>query len=109
QLAELINQLCCPEFNFYIHLDKKSNLTEELIKPLINQETNVVFLNNPIAVYWGGFSHLKAFYLLLHKAFENKENAYFHVLSGQCFPIKSNDFILDFLRKTMARNTLMLN
>ncbi len=48
QLAELINQLCCPEFNFYIHLDKKSNLTEELIKPLINQETNVVFLNNPI-------------------------------------------------------------
>ncbi len=37
QLAELINQLCCPEFNFYIHLDKKSNLTEELIKPLINQ------------------------------------------------------------------------
>lgn len=103
QLAELVNQLCCAEFNFYIHLDKKSNLKEESVKSLIKQEGNVVFLKNSIDVYWGGFSHLKAFYLLLKKAHENKENSYFHVLSGQCFPIKSNDFILDFFEKNNGK------
>jgi hypothetical protein len=80
-------------------LDKKSNLKEESVKLLIKHDANVVFLKNPIAVYWGGFSHLKAFYLLLQKAFENNENTYFHVLSGQCFPIKSNKAILDFFEK----------
>jgi hypothetical protein len=40
-------------------------------------------------VFWGGFSQVEAT-LLLRRAYPDAENAHFYLMSGQCFPIRSD-------------------
>lgn len=76
-------------FNIYIHIDKKSPLQKDLIKELLKIST-VQYVAQDFKVNWGGLNHLKAYLKLCKIALQNKENAVFHLITGQDFPIKSN-------------------
>lgn len=69
-----------PSVNFYVHVDAKSDYFP-------NAETaqlaNVFLLKDRITVRWGGFSQIEATLKLFETAFANKDNAYFHLLSGE--------------------------
>ncbi|SIT97389.1 Core-2/I-Branching enzyme [Epilithonimonas bovis DSM 19482] len=85
-------------FNFYIHIDKKSKIDTDILKQFDN-----VFVSKKYEVNWGGFNHLKAILFLSKIALENNENSFFHLITGEDFPVKS---IEEFLILDQSKNYL---
>lgn len=79
-----------PDYNFYIHQDIKFPINLP-----ISRKINNVFIipkEKSVSVSWGGFSMIEATNSLLEYAFENKDNTFFHLISG-------NDLIIQPLEK----------
>ena len=77
-------------FNFYIHIDKKQKFDSSLFC-----EKENVFLYSKYTVNWGGMNHLKAILFLANEALKNNENDYFHLITGEDFPIKPVSYFLN--------------
>lgn len=90
QLKKLVQEFDS-SFNIYIHVDKKSVFTASIKKDLINI-SNVHYVSQDYKVNWGGLNHLKSYLKLCDIALENKDNGYFHLITGQDFPIQSNNY-----------------
>jgi len=69
-----------PSVNFYVHMDAKSDYFPDAKTA---QLANVFLLKDRITVRWGGFSQIEATLKLFETAFANKDNAYFHLVSGE--------------------------
>jgi len=96
---DLIKKLNNKEVCFFVHIDKKSNQApfEEKVKKF----DNVFFVKNRVNVIWKGYSQVQATLNTIEISLDsNFEFKYFNLLSGVCYPIKSNNDILDFLKKT---------
>lgn len=97
----LINQLCLlmkaidhKRNDIYLHIDKKCDENFEIIKDL-KLKSNVYFVDR-INVTWGGESIVKAELILLEAATKNGPYDFYHLLSGQDFPLKKQEEILKF-------------
>lgn len=97
QLALLIKALDHERNDIYLHIDKKSTMDVSIIKK-IESKSNIYF-SDRINVAWGGVSIVKAELILLQAAVENGPYDFYHLLSGQDFPLKSQQEILDFFDK----------
>lgn len=98
QLSCLVTQLLKYQSLIYIHIDKKSGtLLKNFISKYAGNE-KVKVISNPVNVYWGGFSHLKAILILLKEAYKNPANSRFHLLSGQDLPLKSKKYFALFFK-----------
>ncbi|NMH88174.1 beta-1,6-N-acetylglucosaminyltransferase [Flavivirga algicola] len=75
-------------FEFYIHVDKKSKVPKAVLEK-IRERKNVKILSQKYRVNWGGLNHLKSALFLADKALKESDNQYFHLISGQDFPIKN--------------------
>jgi hypothetical protein len=75
-------------FNCYVHIDKKA-ITDnsELLSRLNNIEN--VWAVSLYKINWGSYLHLMAIYKLLKKSLEDSDNTYFHIISGNDFPVKT--------------------
>lgn len=79
--------------DIFIHVDKKCNNFDFLKYQSIVKKSKMFFLDERITVNWGGYSQVKA-ELALMKYTVNKGNyKYFHLLSGQDLPLKTQKFI----------------
>ncbi|WP_171041742.1 beta-1,6-N-acetylglucosaminyltransferase [Pseudoalteromonas phenolica] len=96
---ELINQLIdkfdISTFDFYIHVDTKSNIRSD-----IKKQNNVTILTEKesVDVKWGHISQVETTYRLIQKA-ACKEYEYLWFMSGQDFPIKSQKEIINFFHE----------
>jgi hypothetical protein len=97
QLEEII-QCFDANFELYIHLDKKSKISEAELTNL-RKYVNVKLLEQKYKVNWGGFNHLKSILYLTEQALKNPDNHYFHLITGHDFPIKSKSYFIDFFKK----------
>ena len=95
QLKRLINALSFDCFDIYVHIDKKSNLTEFL-------HPNAHFIEERVAISWGGFSIVQATLNLVKIARKSGKYQYYCLLSGMDYPIKSNKNI--YSRITQSNN-----
>lgn len=93
------------DFVFYIHIDKKSNVSNEEILNL-RKKRNVVLVSQKYDVNWGSINHLKAILYLLQNALEDTSNTYFHLITGHDFPIKSPQDITNYLIKNKGKEYL---
>ncbi len=85
QVADLIRAF--PEgFHFYIHFDRKSKESLESIRKLGGSR---VHLFNSYHVNYAGLNHLKAILFLCEEALKNKDNAYFHLITAEDYPVKN--------------------
>lgn len=89
QLLDLVDSLDSPDSAFYIHLDAKSSLYHSGGLTHLKNRANVFFVEPSVRVFWGGFSHVRAILLLLQEAVKNRQTGYVHLLSGQCYPLRS--------------------
>ncbi len=96
QILNIINYFP-NNFNFYIHIDKKSDVD---LTPLKNIEDKNINVYNSYIVNWGGINHLKAILLMAEEAIKDDENSYFHLISGQDYPAKSIDYFENKLNQT---------
>ncbi|MDJ0799828.1 MAG: beta-1,6-N-acetylglucosaminyltransferase [Calothrix sp. MO_167.B12] len=105
QLIRLVNRLNTEKTYFLIHIDKKTNndIYQEIVQGLSKYQ-NVSFLDRH-KCYWGGFGHVLASIEGIKEIFNSNISCdYIHLLTGQCYPIKSNQQIKDFLEKINHRS-----
>lgn len=103
QLKRLVSRLNDKNIFFYIHVDKKSNI--EPFKKELNDFNNIFFFEEDrISVYWGDLSQIKATLLAINKIIKDKRTGYCVLMSGQDYPIKSNEYIFNFLSRNYGLN-----
>jgi hypothetical protein len=84
-LAQLVSRLNGPLWNVCVHLDRKTDPAGFAdLPPEVFQR---------YAIQWGGFSIVLAILALAKHALANPANTHFYLMSGQCFPIKTDDEI----------------
>ncbi|WP_029276663.1 beta-1,6-N-acetylglucosaminyltransferase [Pedobacter borealis] len=104
-LARLINNLSCPDFRFYIHIDKKSNYEISKIQAKINNSERCIFVEDRININWGGFNLIYAVLNLIREAIID-HSEYLLLISGQDFPLKNNSEILSFFKNNQGNEYL---
>lgn len=93
-LEEIINFFDA-DFNLYIHIDKKSKISKKELHHLLSSKT-VQLVSSKYVVNWGGFNHLQSILYLSEQALKNPLNSYFHLISGQDYPIKKASYFRSF-------------
>ena len=84
--------------DIYIHMDIKCKLfSKEEINDIVNKSK--VFFTERTNVQWGGYSQINAELLLLECATNHRKYNYYHLLSGEDLPIKSQNYIHDFFER----------
>jgi len=94
QVERLIKKLGHKGFDFYIHLDKKSDFSQFAY---LSSLPNVYFTNTRITIYWGSYNFTEAIIKCTREILEKEENyAFVNLMSGQDYPLQSPDYIHDF-------------
>lgn len=98
-VARVANKLTQNEnFDMYIHVDVKTDI--EPFRNLLNQNSQVYFIENRKKVYWGGYNAIEATFELLRAALLSKKKYdYFVLLQNLDYPIRSNAYIEKFFEK----------
>jgi hypothetical protein len=97
-LGALIERLDDGDASFFVHIDKKSD-----IQPFRNavKSERAVLLDNRLPIAWGEWNLVQATLDLLRRAYHERPSSYYQLLSGDCYPIKSNE---DIAAKLAAGN-----
>ncbi|MDR1183019.1 MAG: glycosyltransferase [Bacteroidales bacterium] len=104
QLLRLVNALNADRVYFFIHVDYK--IDETLFKSIIDGN-NIFFCERRKTVNWGGFSVTEAIMELIREMIVKIGFPdYVHLMSGQDFPIKSNEYIFNYFEKHKGTNFL---
>lgn len=72
------------DFEIFIHLDQRSPRLPDNIRSLSN-----VHIFQRYRVYWGSTNHLRAILLLMREALKDKGLVFFHLITGNDYPIPS--------------------
>ena len=98
-LARSLKVLEYPNHYFFIHVDKRVKEYDDFINAL-NGINNVIFVKR-VKVYHGGISQVYATISLLESVKNHPINFdYVHQISGQDYPLRSNEQFDDFFENT---------
>lgn len=96
-LKKTIQQLDNKHFDFYIHVDKKSDIHAFLpLKEIVHHSKIYIF--QEIAVVWGDYSLIACEMFLFEQAMQQVYD-YYHLLSGVDIPLVSNETIQQFFQE----------
>src|SRR5436189_6131615 len=85
-LGRLIAALRDDGVRFFVHVDRKVP-----IEPfLVHRAPDVELLDDRVPVYWGQWQMVDATLRLIDRALEQTDPDYLVLLSGTCYPIRSN-------------------
>jgi len=93
-LKRLINSLNNVDVKFYIHIDKKSRLSQQELL----QKNNINYIKR-INVWWGGWSHQQAINNLIYSAMLDN-NDYYILITGSDYPIKKHSLLVEKLNQS---------
>jgi len=102
QLTRLVEKLNTPESFFYIHVDRSFKI-EPFEMPLSTLK-NVFFLEKRENCAWGDIAIVKATINALEQIIRDQRTGYCILLSGQDYPLKSNDRIRSFFTSNYGIN-----
>lgn len=102
QINRMIETLDNDDSEFYLHIDKKSNIGDEIIK---KDTVHIIPKGKRIDVKWGQISQVYSTLLLIDEVIKSKKKYdYVWLISGQDFPIKTKNEIVDFLTRGNGSN-----
>lgn len=94
----LLRMLDRDENDIYVHMDlKNKQFDEDDCRKLIKKSS--IYFTKRTSVTWGGYSQINSELILLEMATAHRKYNYYHLLSGQDLPIKSNNEIMNFFKK----------
>lgn len=94
--------------DIFIHMDKKcSEYKEQVIAASLNHSK--VYHVDRLNIAWGGVKMIEAEIILLKKATSIDQYQYYHLLSGQDLPIKSQDSIHNFFEQNKGKEFVRFN
>lgn len=102
-LRALLQTLDVEWNDIYLHVDFYSPSLFDEAKTIRLQKARLNVLPNPMGVFWGHTSLLEVELLLLREALKHGPYQYYHMLSGQDFPIKSAEYIRRFFDQHQGR------
>ena len=85
--------------DIFIHVDKKADFSKKELSEL-SQMPGVRRVYQKFSVSWAGFSILRCEIFLLEEALKQSDGDYFHLLSGQDYPLRPLDDFLYFFHET---------
>ena len=94
QICRLISYFS-EDCDVYIHFDKKNVLSEKDIERMM-QYPQLKHVVQTHEVHWGGTSVLDCEMSLIRMAYKESDADYFHLISGQDYPIRPLYQFLDF-------------
>ncbi len=104
QLEQVIKAMVHPDFDFYIHVDKKAD-----IRPFdyLGDIKQVYFIADRTVCNWGGFSLVKAIMKCIDQVQASGiKYDFVNLLSAQDLPIKSTSNIHSFFSKNISKSFL---
>ena len=105
-VADLIESLSSDNVGFIVHIDSKCS---ESLKPVeeISNRRNVKLMEDRKDILWGGKSMVDIVNQMSRLALDdNMKYDYFILLSGQDMPVKSSEYILNYLETNGYKNYL---
>lgn len=95
QINMLLDAMKNEAIEFFVHVDKKADIINQ-----ITHRKDIHFLpeEKRVSVTWGGWSIIQAELNLFRTAYSSGDYDYFWLCSGQDFPIKPVEQIVDFFR-----------
>lgn len=95
-LRKLISFIDDERNDIYLLIDKK--VKDKEYYQLHTKKSNLYYCDG-VKIYWGHENQIKAELILFESAWKNGPYMYYHLLSGVCLPIKSQNYIHEFCRK----------
>lgn len=106
QLKDIIGLLSASNHYFFINIDRKADWGKEFMDE--NRSDHVCFLegNERMEVAHGGYSQIAVTLRLLHAAYGMRggEISYFHLISGQDYPVHPNLKFDEFFERNEGRS-----
>ena len=90
-LQTLVSMLDDERNDIFLHIDLKSNMLAN--HPMSTSKARLFVLEHRVDVRWGNLSQIRTEYALLEEALKHGSYEYYHILSGQDLPIKTQDEI----------------
>lgn len=103
QLCHLVFALKHDALDIYVHIDKKWNIQEEKFEELKTVNDHVTICKRRISGYLDTWSLCEIALELMRLAKENDNYGYYYLLSGQDYPIKPIDSIVQYLDEQYPR------
>jgi hypothetical protein len=100
QLERLLKALDHPGFDFFIHLDKKTDIAPF---SYLAEKKNVFMVACRTPVYWAGFGTIQATFNGFREILAKGGYDYINVISGQDFPLRSAAFIYEYIRERKGK------
>lgn len=107
-LRVLLSMLDDERNDIFLHIDRKSDMLDGA-EPLVLSKARLFVLEQRVDVRWGNLSQIKAEYVLFEEALKHGPYAYYHLLSGQDLPIKSQDYIHQFFEEHQGKEFVGIN
>jgi len=104
QTERMIRAMYHPNFDFYIHLDKKYDISGHLYLKSIPQ---VYFIESRTDVKWAGYSTVKATFQSIKEIVATGiRYSFINFMSGQDYPLKPAQNINDFFQQNIGNEFL---
>ncbi len=100
QIERLLKSLNHNDAKFYIHVDKKADITQFLH---LQKTYPIKFTKNRVSVAWGTYSVVEAMLNGISEIIIDDHFDYINTLSGQDYPIKKIEDIHQFLSKNTEK------
>ena len=101
QINRLLDVMKSDEVDFYIHVDRKSDIADEIEK---RADVHILPPERRVDVMWGGFSQVEATLNLLDEALITGGYDYYFLISGQDFPVRPIRELIEFLENDNGAN-----
>ena len=104
QIERLIHKMSYAGSDFYIHVDKKIDSREF---NYLGSLKSTRLTRTKLLINWAGYSFTNAILQCTKEIFETGiEYDFINIMSGQDYPIKSNEYIYDFLSNNIGKSFL---
>ena len=101
-LQLLLSSLDDERNDIYVHIDRKASFDASVFRTL---KSHFQVLPIHIDACWGDFSLVEIELALFKEAYSKGSYAYYHLLSGVDLPIKSQDYIHNYMLSIFCMNT----
>lgn len=100
-LRQLVDALQGPDGAFFVHIDRKSDLNLFAA----DLQGKVEFIEERVAVYWGGWSQVQAtLNLIRHALADPRPFTHFVLLSGEDYPLVRTEVLNTYLAEIALEN-----
>ena len=106
QLNTLLSLLDYKNNDFFLHVDKK--WTSFDLNDLNELKYSNLYIIERMDIQWGGYSQIECELKLLKQAVNTERYNYYHLISGQDLPLKTNKEIDDFFKKNEGKEFIRI-